>query len=203
MLWLWYLLIALLPAAAVIYVVWAHRKRATAQSAASSKRFEQIFGSGLQGAAAAPAATGGSGAAAARVSTAPVAAGRATPSYFRKERLLDPRHAVLFRLLVAGLPGYTVFVHVSLAALIELPPSLQGREREQRSRALAQNVLDCLVCSGEMEVVAAVDLEAGDSAESRIKSECLRAAGVRYVRINPAALPGVEEVGRLLLGESR
>lgn len=203
---LWYLLIALAPIAAVVYIVWAHRKRATARVAATSKRFEQIFGASSQRVAA-PAspvsAPVSPGASAARVSTAPGSAGGAPLSYLRKERLLDPPHALLFRVLTSGLPEYQVFVHVSLAAVIEIPLAVQGREREQRLRALAQNVVDCLVCSKEMEVIAAVDLEAGATADSRIKSEYLKAARVRYVRINAAALPQENQVRALLLDESR
>ncbi|MBI4206715.1 MAG: DUF2726 domain-containing protein [Betaproteobacteria bacterium] len=202
---LWYLLIALAPIAAVVYIVWTHRKRAAARVAASSRRFEQILGASSQRVAApvAPALTPVSpGASAARVSTAPVAAGGAPLSYLRKERLLDPQHALLFRMLASGLPEYEVFVHVSLAAVIEIPLAVQGREREQRLRALAQNVVDCLVCSKEMEVIAAVDLEAGATADSRIKSEYLKAARVRYVRINAAALPAATEVRKLLLDET-
>lgn len=96
---------------------------------------------------------------------------------------------------------YEILARVSLAAMIDVPAELQGREREQRLRALAQHVVDCVVCSKDMQVMAAVDLEAGSNAESRFKSECLKAAGVRYRCVSPAALPKREEVRVLLLGE--
>jgi hypothetical protein len=183
-----YFLITLLPIAGVIYVVWAHRKRSTERVAASSKRFSEIFGSVPQSAAVSPP-----------VSAAPGA--RYSPaSWVKKETLLKPQHASLFRALGSSLPEYEMFVHVSLAAVIEPPPAVHGREREQRLRVLAQNTVDCLVCDKAMTVIAAIDVEDGDSAESRIKSEYLKAAQVCYLRINPSAFPGRDEIRARLLG---
>jgi hypothetical protein len=182
-----YFLLTLLPVAAVIYVVWAYRKRRAERIAASSKRFSDIFGSAPRGARSASAAV--------------VATGSSGPaSCVKKDKLLDPHHALLFHALVSSLPEHAIFVHVSLAAVVELPASVQGREREQRSRALAGNVLDCLVCNKAMEAIAAVDIEDGVNAASHIKSEYLKAARVRYLRVNPAALPGTHEIQALLFG---
>ncbi|MNC90504.1 hypothetical protein D3C83_66100 [compost metagenome] len=69
-------------------------------------------------------------------------------------------------------------------------------------RALAQNAVDCLVCDKAMTVIAAIDVEDGASAESRIKSEYLKAAQVRYLRINPSAFPRPDEIRAMLLGAS-
>jgi hypothetical protein len=184
-----YFLLTLLPIAAVIYVVWAYRKRTAERIAVSSKRYSEIFGS----AATAPAASPTSHAAGIPPTRAPA---------LKKEKLLDAQHALLFRTLASCLPEHAIFVHVSLAAVIELPPTLQGREREQRLRVLAQHAVDCLVCNQEMQVIAAVDIEDGVHAESRIKSEYLKAAQVRYLRVSPAALPGPGEIQTLLFGQA-
>jgi hypothetical protein len=185
-----YFLLTLLPIAAVIYVVWAYRKRTAERVAVSSKRFSEIFGSATATGTAAP-----------RTSDAAGAPPTQAPS-LKKEQLLDPQHALLFRTLASCLPGYAIFVHVSLAAVVELPPTVQGREREQRSRVLAQHAVDCLVCNRDLEVIAAVDVEDGMNAESRIKSEYLKAARVRYLRLSPAALPGSDEIPALLFGQA-
>jgi hypothetical protein len=184
-----YFLLTLLPIAAVIYVVWAYRKRTAERVAVSSKRFSEIFGS----AAAAPAASSTSHAAGIPPTRAPA---------LKKEKLLDAQHALLFRTLASCLPEHAIFVHVSLAAVIELPPTLQGREREQRLRVLAQHAVDCLVCNQEMQMIAAVDIEDGVNAESRIKSEYLKAAQLRYLRVSPAALSGPSEIQTLLFGQA-
>jgi len=194
-----YWLLGLAPVVAVAYLVWAYRKKAAAKAAARSERVERLFGALPPRVATADSASNAGEVAALRSSAKP-ASGRA-PSYARKERLLNPHQAQLFQLLKSALPDHEVLARVSLAAMIEVPPAGQGREREQRLRALAQHVVDCVVCTGDMQVIAAVDLEAGSSAESRFKSECLKAAGVRYVCVNPAALPGHGEVRTLLLDQ--
>lgn len=190
---LWYVLLALASLAAFLYIVRAYKQRTTAQRAASSKRFEEIFGDAARRAKsnptiAIPPATG----AATVTMRASAASVRTAPAYLRRERLLSAQHAALFRALESALPEHCVFTHVSLAALIDIPPSVQGREREQRLRVLAQHTVDCLVCSRDFEVTAAVDLETGETAESRIKLECLKAAGVRHLRLDPQALPPLE-----------
>jgi intracellular sulfur oxidation DsrE/DsrF family protein len=182
-----YFLLTLLPLAVVIYVVWTYRKRRAERIAASSKRFSDIFGSAPKPIHSPPASV------AAAVSSVPA-------SYVKKDKLLDPHHALLFHILVSSLPEHAIFVHVSLAAIVDLPPGVQGREREQRLRALSANAIDCLVCNKAMEAIAAVDIEDGVNVASRIKSEYLKSARVRYLRVNPAALPAAHEIQALLLG---
>lgn len=181
-----YLLLTLLPVAAVIYVVWAHRKRAAERAAASSKRFAEMFGTAAPSRSGMPVASRNS-----RASPQPLC--------LRKERVLDERHGALFRALVSGLPEYQIFPHISLGAVVQPPPMLQGREREQRLRALAQNTVDCLVCDRDGRAIAAVDFEDGASAESRIKSAYLAAAGLHHLRVPAAALPGPQDIRNLVL----
>ena len=194
-----YWLLGLAPVVAVAYLVWAYRKKAAAKAVARRERFERFFGASPPGVATSDAASNAGEMAAPQPSATP-ASGRA-PSYARKEHLLNPHQAQLFQLLKTALPDYEVLVRVSLTAMIEVHSAMQGREREQRLRALAQHVVDCVVCGKDMHVIAAVDLEAGSSAESRFKSECLKAADVRYVCISPGALPKREEVRALVVGE--
>lgn len=193
-----YWLLGLAAVVAVAYLVWAHRKKAAAKAVARRERFERLFGA-LPPQGATTDAASNAGEVAARAPSPNPASARA-PSYARKERLLNAHQTQLFQLLKNALPDHEVLAHVSLAAMIEVLPAGQGREREQRLRALAQHVVDCVVCSSDMQAIAAVDLEAGSSAESRFKSECLKAAGVRYVCVNLAALPGHEEVRGLVVG---
>ena len=190
-----YLALILLPVAAVVYVIWAHRRRESQRAAASSKRFAQMFGA-VSGTSPATAPSSSSPAPAA----APAA--KATiPLCTRKQSILDARHAVLYHQLTAALAEFRIFPHMSLAAVVQLPATLPGRDREQRMRVLAQSAIDCVICSEAMEVVAAVDLEDGRTAESRIKSEYLCAAGIPYLRINPAQAADVEGMRKLVLRE--
>ena len=194
-----YWLLGLAPVVAIAYLVWAYRRKAAAKAVARSERFERLFGASAPRAATSEAPSNAREGAALQPS-ATLSAGRA-PSYARKQHLLNPNQTQLFQLLKSALPDHEVLARVSLAAMIEVPPAVQGREREPRLRALAQHVVDCVACSKDMQVIAAVDLVAGNSAEARFKSECLKAAGVRYVCVNPAALPKREEVRAWLAGE--
>ncbi len=114
------------------------------RAAESSKRFAEVFGT------VAPV----------RPSQSPATAGpiAAAPLCLKRDKVLDGQHSMLFRALSAALQGHLLFPHVSLSAIVQLPPALQGREREQRLRALAQNTVDCLVCDAETHAVAAIDL---------------------------------------------
>lgn len=185
----------------IVYLVLDYRKKAAARAAASKERFSRIFNPAGPG----PAAPGaGSDKAAGEIpSTLPTPAALAgtSGSYARRNSLLDARHARLFELLHAGLPQHAIFAHVSLAALLELTGLPEGREREQRWRGLAQQRLDCVVCSKAFDIVAVVDLEDGTTAEARFKAECLKAAGVPYLRWNPLELPPAGELAALLAGD--
>lgn len=193
----WYLL-ALLPVAAVIYIVRAYRKGRAAQAAVSSERYARIF-EGQAGrtvvAEAAPSQLPPPVAAAASVPTA-----RSAGSYARRIPVLSTHQTQLRELLRHALPGHDVLSSVSLAAVIEVRGLPEGREREQRWRALAQQMVDCVVCDDAHGVVAVVDLDRGSTAETRFKAECLKAAGVCYLRWNPLELPGDHEIRALILG---
>jgi len=73
--------------------------------------------------------------------------------------------------------------------VLEVAGLPDGREREQRVRALAQQTVDCVVCTQALAVVAIVDLDSGSTPEARFKLEVLKAAGVRYLQWNPLEPP--------------
>ena len=194
-------LVALAPVAAIIYVVWAYRKRTAARATASSERFAQIFNPSAQRSASTHVTTGGVQAGGPLGAISGVSAATRVPSsYTKRTTFLGVRHNQLFERLAAGLPDHAIFAHVSLAAVIELTGLPEGREREQRLRALAQQTVHCVVCSKSFEVVAVVDLESGHTADTRFRAECLKAAGVRYLLWNPLELPRNHEVGALITG---
>lgn len=197
-----YIALTLLPVAAVLYLIWTHRKRDAERAAASRKRFAEMFGAATGAKPAAPTAgVAGTSPPAARSRAAP-AIPVAAALCEKKENLLDARHAALYRAVCRAMSGFQVFPHVSLAALVQLPAALQGREREQRLRTLAQQTVACVVCSERMEIVAAIDLEDGTSADSRIKSDYLAAAGLPYVRLDPVALPDADDIRKRVLGQN-
>src|SRR5262245_19811869 len=99
-----------------------------------------------------------------------------------------------FLVLKAGLPDHHVFAHTRVADIVD-GISLG---------ALANLPIDLVVCSKELAIVAAVDLNAGtqsDALLAREKEQRLRTAGIRYLRLGAGAFPKPGEVRRLIYGE--
>ena len=119
-----------------------------------------------------------------------------------RERFLGQAETLLYYLLKTGLPGYEVFASVSLAAVINASGS--GHEREQQLRRLAQYRLDFVVCDKSMRIIAVVEVDSAVAAvgagEQQFKADCLKRAGIRLVRVNPAALPKREQMRALVGG---
>lgn len=183
-----YVLLTLLPIAAVTYLVWFYRKKHAERTAASNKRFAEMFGprTGVPGAAGAKAPA----------STSAAVTALCSP----KEKLLAGQHAAVFHALVDALPGHRIFPAISLASVVDLPHAVQGRAREQRQRGLAQAKLDFLVCDEHTRPIAAIDLQDG-AAEDPFKSEYLKAARLRYLRISAGAVPESAGLRSLVLGD--
>jgi hypothetical protein len=99
-----------------------------------------------------------------------------------------------FLVLKAGLPDHHVFAHTRLGEVVEVP---QGN-------TMVNLRIDLLVCNKDLAIVAAVDVPAGPEAETpmeREKEQRLRAAGIRYFRFAPRALPKPGDVRRVIYGE--
>ena len=92
-----------------------------------------------------------------------------------------------------GLPDHEIFANLTLADLIDIEPAVQGYEREQKARRLAQQRLDLVICTKQLEVVAAVLFESGMNADAAQADNagftelCLQATGIRLLRIDAAA----------------
>jgi len=179
----------------IAYFVSNYRKKVAEREAASKKRFEEMFLA--QGKSApppdmppAPAPSAG----APPIAKMPPVAVATLPA---RERFLDQRETLLYRLLKVGIPDHEIFANVSLA-------SVAGGKNEQELRRLAQYQLDFVVCDKDMRVVAAVEFEpAGGTqvlGDQHFKVECLKAASINLVRINPAALPRRDQIRKLVCG---
>jgi hypothetical protein len=193
----WWYLFLLAAAAGIVYAIWNFRSKAAAKKAASAARFEKMF----KGSAQLPAnpqqpAPGTVDPPA--PANAPPETSAAPPA--SAQRFLGQAESLLYYLLKAGLPDSEVFAGVSLARVVGAAGA--GRDREQQLRRLSQYQLDFVVCDKSMRVVAVVEVEcaagAATSGDQRFKSELLKQAGIRFVRVNPAALPRREEVRALI-----
>jgi hypothetical protein len=99
-----------------------------------------------------------------------------------------------FLVLKAGLPDHHVFAHTRVADLVD----------GVSVGALANLPIDLVVCSKELAIVAAVDLDAGmqsDALLAREKEQRLRTAGIRYLRFAPGAFPKPAEVREVIYSE--
>lgn len=207
MAWAW-LLVMVAAVAIMGYAVWNFQKKTAAREAAAQQRFAELMrgqGSASGQPASAPAPTASatapvpvSHAVPAAPAAAPAAAAAAVTA---RERFLGQHETLLYLLLKTGLPDHEIFANVSLAAIVALPAS--GGEREQQLRRLAPYQLDFVVCDKSMRVIAAVDIETAGGADAagiqQFKADYLKRAGIRLVRVNPAAMPKRDQVRTLVV----
>ena len=112
---------------------------------------------------------------------------------------------MLYLLFRTGLPDHEVFANLTLGDIVEPAPLLRGFDREQVARRLSQQRLNLVVCTKQFEVVAVILLAESPPAaltrdEGYVKA-CLNTAGIRLVRIDPAALPRHQQVRALVYGD--
>ena len=198
---LWFLLM-LATAGVVAYGVWDYRRKIAARDAASKARFDEMFKSQVAAAPAKPESAPPLPATAvpAAVPTPPVSppVAASVPG-----RFLGKTETLVYRLLQTALPDHEIFANVMLSSVVAA--SASGSQGEQQARRLSQYQIDFVVCDRDLRVVAAVEVEAGAAADAvgirHFKEECLKAAGIRLVWFDAAALPRRQEI-RALLGMS-
>jgi hypothetical protein len=126
----------------------------------------------------------------------------AGPEFRRKPRLLPQSTALLYYVFRTGLPDHEIFAGHTLADVLDIAPALAGALREEMRRKLAQQRLDLVVCTKQLEVVAVVVTgNAASDSHADDKSfiaQCLQAAGIRIVSVDPAAPPRHHEVRALV-----
>jgi len=115
-------------------------------------------------------------------------------------RFLQGSAKVLYLVLKAALPEYHVFAYARLADVLKRV----GRRLPSQTRAqLAQSRLDFVICNKDLVLVALLDLSDGTRPDDPAKQQLqapLSAAGIRYVRVAPNAIPKPSEVRSLVLG---
>ena len=191
-----YVFLALLPIAAIAYIVWDHKRKAAAREAASSGRMEELLGVAQHGARAEPV----------EPRLAQASAEPATPAstFVLRERLMSAPQTLLYYLLKTGLPDYLVLAQVPVASLLDPAPTLAAYAREEQARMFARHIVDFAILDRSTRPLAVVNLldaaDAPRAASTQMKT-WMTAAGVRYVELDAAALPRKEAVRALVLGE--
>lgn len=188
-----YYALALIPFLLLGYVLWAYRHKAAEKQAASDGRMVLLMGEGQREASRGTFVP---------PPTAEVAQTRKTPPWMARERFLSKPEAVVYYLLKTALRrDHEIYVHVSLPAVVTLQDNVPIFERDQMLRRLAQHDLAFVICDKGLQVVAAVELadDAG-TPEAEIKTECLKAANIRLIRVDPAALPPRDAIRALVYG---
>jgi hypothetical protein len=145
---------------------------------------------------------GGAGGAARQALAAPAAASPATatpaagaphpsPTAPRaRAAYLDGAKKVMYLVLKSGLPDHHVFANCNLAELFEAGAALPP--------AFSQARADLVVCRSDLRAVAVVDVGAPADALNRALEAQLTSAGIRYVRVQPPALPKPAQVRALI-----
>jgi hypothetical protein len=189
-----WILFLVLVAIGIAVLAWDIRRKTAAREAASKKRFEAMFVA-RQAPQAAPHAPGPA-AVAAGDETKPALPAAGAPS--ARARFLGQPETLVYRLLRAGLPDHEVFANVAFVSVV-------GGRNEQEARRLSQYRLGFVICDKAMHVVAVVELEGAGrlrAAEQQFKMESLKAAGIRLVSMDAAALPRREEIRGLVSGQA-
>ena len=128
----------------------------------------------------------------------PAAPDSATPVDKGPRAFLQGPAKVLYLVLRAALPDHHVFVYTRLTDVIKpigRPMTPQGRAQ------FAQSRMDFVVCNKELNVVAMLDISDGTRPDDPMKQQLhpqLAAAGIRYVRVAPNAIPKPAEAKRLV-----
>ena len=105
---------------------------------------------------------------------------------------------VLYLVLKAALPDHHIFVYTRLTDVVKpigRPMTPQGRAQ------FAQSRMDFVVCNKVLNVVALFDISDGTRPDDPMKQHLqpqLAAAGIRYVRVAPTAIPKPAEAKQLV-----
>ncbi len=194
----WYLFLLVVACVAAVFV-WDFRRKAARRETASKERFEQIFKENAAAATTTETTSAAGPSTGAAAAPKPSTGVSALPA---GERFLGQPQTLVYLLLKTGMPDHHVFANVTLASVVSVTG--EGPDREQKLRRLFQCQLDFVVCDRDMRLVAVVDMDAPESRDTagmqRFKSDCLMAAGVRLIRINPMSLPSRGEMRGLVCG---
>ena len=121
-------------------------------------------------------------------------------AFTRKPRLLSQSAALLYYVFRTGLPDHEIFAGVALEDVLDV--AAPAGQHEQLLRKIPGQRLDLVVCTKQLEVVAAVIVSAAAAMAEReqFATQCLQAAGIRVVRVDPAAPPRHQQIHALVYG---
>ena len=191
MVWL-YLVLVLAPVLAIGYIVWNYQRKTALRNAERADRLRALVGAGRLD----------------RVTELPQTRpppATAVPSapFALRERVLTPPQTLLYYLLRTGLPEHVVFAQVPLASVLEPDARLAGFARDEQARKLLEYVLDFVIADKSLRPLSAVVLRDGTrrstNAESVQPAGWLKAAGMKYVELDSAALPRKDAIRALVL----
>jgi hypothetical protein len=136
-----------------------------------------------------------------------IAAGATTtaaPAFIKRQRLLSPAMTLHYYVFRAGLPDHEIFTGLALNDIVDVAAPAGSAQRETMQRRLAQQRLDLVVCNKQLEVVAAVvvanSAPAARAGDFQFTRQCLTAAGVRVVNLDPAMPPQHTEIRAMIYG---
>lgn len=128
----------------------------------------------------------------------------AVPAFVKRQRLLSPAMTLHYYVFRTGLPDHEIFTGLVLHDIVDVPATPGGAQREILLRRLARQRLDLVVCNKQLEVVAAILMTTPASGaqndDMQFASQCLKAAGVRVVSVDPATPPAHTEIRTLIYG---
>ena len=196
------MMLALLPIAAVAYIIWDHRRKVAQREAQAAGRMQELLGVALHTPTARAADADAATVAAPQAPAEPRAP---TATFGLRERFLSPPQTLLYYLLKTGLPDYIVLAQVPVASLLDPAPTLAAYAREEQARMFARHIVDFAILDKSTRPLAAISLvhpADGPRVSSAQMQAWFSAAGLRHVELDQSALPRKEAVRSLVLGDA-
>jgi hypothetical protein len=188
LIWL-YLLLLLVPAAAVGYIVWDFRRRTALRDAARAGRLEELIGTAAVVADVSPA-----------VAKEHVRSAPAESPVSARERLLTPAQTLVYYLLKTALPQHLVFARVPLSFVLE---ASRANSQSELPRLLADHTLDFVIADRSMRPLSVVTLRDAAQTDRRSigaeQAAWITQSGLRHVALDAAALPRKQAIPELVL----
>ncbi|MEN9559149.1 MAG: hypothetical protein RLZZ502_360 [Pseudomonadota bacterium] len=133
--------------------------------------------------------------------------GPASVQFVGRQKLLDKKQILLYRLLQVAFKEHDVFCRVRLGDVLRPAPHYEHKKRMDAYRSIGHLYVDAVVCDKFSRIIGIVDLERmGERSRRRdliesYKIQCLQQEQFSYLRIDPNQMPRYKDLFDLLMNQ--